>query len=153
MYIKQPFFLINVVSVSSVASVQNVQANCASAIMFTYTDDKEETETLTITATPSYCIQSRLADDKTETETVTITHTVTNESLNQSLKCERSSSVWIALATLFLVMAISAIVLNIVMGCILQRKMKILENSSTCITVSSSDTNDPIKEGTVSHVN
>ena len=153
MYIKQPFFLINVVSVSSEASVQTVQATCASTIIFTYTDKKVETETITITATPSYCVQSRLADNKTETETITISHTLTNECLNQSLKCERSSTVWIALATFFLVMAISAIVLSILMGCILRRKMKTLENSSTCITVSSSDTNDPIKEGTVSHVN
>ena len=76
-----------------------------------------------------------------------------NESLNQSLKRERSSSVWIALATLFLVMATSVIALSILMGCILHKKTKTQENSSTCIAASSSGTNDPMKEGRVSHVN
>ena len=110
-----------------VASVQNIQATSASLIVCTYTGRKVETETVTVTATPSSCLE-------------------------QSLNFKKIYIIWIVLAILFLMMVFSAIVLSIIIGCIFHKRKKTLEYSRTCMAASTSHTYEPVKEGTVSHI-
>ena len=136
----QCFILIT--AVPSLASVPDV-----------YTTSEVETEAITVSATPSSCVHYTQTDDKTVPQIITVSHTLTNESSNQCLESERSNMMWIVLAILSLVMAISTIVFSIIIGCIFQKKINNMKNSSTYTATSSNDTNEPVKEGTVSHNN
>ena len=166
--ITQPSILIN--AVPFVASVPNVQAPCevetktitvsanpTSVVACKFTDNMVETEV--VTATPSSCVQYTQAHYKTEPQIITIPYTFTttvvvsqtqnNVSLGQSLKAEGSTTAWMMVAILFLLIAISAIVLNVIMGYLLHKKAKCLKISNG--VASEIATKESAKEGTVSH--
>ena len=142
-------------TVPSAASVLNVQATC-----------EVETLTITVSATPisvvtthTSCVQSTQADYKIKpqnvtisynfTTTVTVSQTPNSVLLDQCLKAEGSTTAWMVVAILFLIITISAIVLNVIMGYLLHKKAKTPKISSAAAL--GSVTKESAKEGTVSH--
>ena len=81
--------------------------------------------------------------------TLTVTQTASNPPSEQSLQSAESCTVWMAVAAVFLLMiALSSIVLNIIMGHTLHKKTKIMK------TASAADSNgksiELVKQGKVS---
>ena len=159
-------------TVPTMASVQNVQATCevemktitvsatpTSVVSFVCTDNMVTTKIFTVTATPSSCAQSAQANYTMKpqiitipcafTTTVVVSQTPNNLSLEQSLKAEGSTTAWMVVAILFLLIAIFVIVLNAIMGYHLHKKANYLRISNGA--ASEVATEKSAKEGTVSH--
>ena len=75
--------------------------------------------------------------------------TPNNVLLDQSLNAEGSTTAWMVVAILFLVITISAIVLNVIMGYLLHKKAKTLKLPSAA--ASGTATKESAKEGTLIH--
>ena len=99
------------------------------------------TQTVTITASSTCAITDNQLLCATETETLTIFHTLAatipesntpdDAMVDQCSTSNGSQTVWMVVAIVFFVIALSAIVLNIFLGYFLHRKGKILDMSTT----------------------
>ena len=130
----------------------------ASAVHCSQVDCKMETQTVTIAASSTCAIAENQATCTADTETVTILHplatTVTvnytpdNAMMGQSSNSNGSQTVWMAVAILFMVIATSAIVFSIFMGCLLHKKVKAFKRSTTedC----NNGTTKPVGKGKIS---
>ena len=114
-----------------------VSSTPASSIACECTDHKKETDFVTITSAPSPvvdCIQTEyIREPLTITTTITASQSPSSDdSLEQSQKSVGSSMAWMVVAVVFLLIALSAIVLSIIMGYLLHKKTKAMENTSAC---------------------
>ena len=90
-----------------------------------------------------------------KTDTITILHApattvIVNHTPDETSKSDRSLTVWMVVAILFIVIAISAIAFSISLGYVFHKKINTLKNS----TIATSATNtELVTEGNFSHNN
>ena len=118
-----------------------------------------KTETVTVSSTPVSCIAPSPVVECIQTEymmeplisttTVIASQSPTNDdSLDQSQKSGGSSTAWMVVAIVFLVIALTAIALSIIMGYLLHKKTRAMENSSP--SNSGTDSKKLVEESIVS---
>ena len=124
-----------------------IMVTLASADQCSHADSSMETQTVTITASSTLAVTDnqvgfRFCTAETETvtilhplaTTVTVNHTPDNDLVDQSSKCNGSQTLWMVLAILFIVIAVSTVVFSIFVGYFSRKKFQTLEysNTATC---------------------
>ena len=119
--------------VDSEAETQTITVTATSTATVPCTETKLLLDTCTaaITVTSASTVQCSQADLHSLETTITVNQTPGNAVIDQSSKSSGSQTVWMVVAILFLVIAISAIVLSMFMGYLLHKKNKTIKISST----------------------
>ena len=142
----QEFFSQFITEATSIAPTQCTQADSD-------TGDHITTVTVTLTDTVT-CAETSMNNDSRVTVMVTTTSVVPcrqeSSAADQSSDYNGSRAVWVVMAILFLVIAVSAIVSSTFLGYLLHKKVKSQGNVN--IAASGTNTNRSVGEGEISDI-